>query len=145
MQNILQFLDKNKKGKKISIAVMGDAMIDEYYDVKVKRISPEYPIPIIHMQEDKPVLRPGGAANVVYQFKRFNCNVDIYGLTSEYAKIPKKKRYFQDNIQVARIDVEQENYGLDDQKLKSFIDKVQANMISKSYDAAIFSDYGKGV
>ena len=49
------------------------------------------------------------------------------------------------SIQVARIDVEQENYGLDDQKLKSFIDKVQANMISKSYDAAIFSDYGKGV
>ena len=145
MEKILQFLDKNKKDKKISVAVMGDAMIDEYYEAKVKRISPEYPIPIIHMTDNNPVLRPGGAANVVYQFKRFNAQVDLYSLTSENVKLPKKKRYFQDNVQLARIDVEQENYGLDEERLKNHTQKLQQQMVSRPYDAAIFSDYGKGI
>jgi hypothetical protein len=37
MKSILQFLESDKKGQTLNIGVIGDAMIDEYYDVKIKR------------------------------------------------------------------------------------------------------------
>ena len=76
--------------KKVNIAVIGDAMIDEYYHVTANRISPEFPIPVMkssgnisgkdpndyssECKEHPDVKRPGGAANVAYQFKNFGVN-----------------------------------------------------------------------
>ncbi len=49
--------------KNIKIAVIGDLMLDEYVIGKVERISPEAPVPVVKVLEEKSVL--GGAANVV--------------------------------------------------------------------------------
>ena len=45
-----------------NILVVGDVMLDRYWHGHVDRISPEAPVPVVHVarQED----RPGGAANV---------------------------------------------------------------------------------
>lgn len=71
MQLLKEFLEKNRQ-RQLKIHCVGDAMIDEYYDVKVNRISPEFPMPIMWSSNDWPIRRPGGAANVAYQFRHFN-------------------------------------------------------------------------
>lgn len=42
--------------------VVGDAMLDRYVEGTVHRISPEAPVPVVHVTEDRTAL--GGAANV---------------------------------------------------------------------------------
>ena len=49
------------------VAVLGDVMLDEYLFGDVSRISPEAPVPIIHVQRERAVL--GGAANVAANLK----------------------------------------------------------------------------
>lgn len=46
----------------VSVFVVGDVMLDEYWFGDVRRISPEAPVPIVHVSRSDE--RPGGAANV---------------------------------------------------------------------------------
>jgi D-beta-D-heptose 7-phosphate kinase/D-beta-D-heptose 1-phosphate adenosyltransferase len=48
---------------RVSVLVVGDAMLDRYVYGEVRRISPEAPIPILTVERD--VAMPGGAGNVV--------------------------------------------------------------------------------
>lgn len=165
MENILQFLERDKNGPRLKIAVLGDSMIDEYFDVQVKRISPEYPIPIIQTECDDPQVVPGGAANVVCQFGNFNADVSLVSLIDQEAvkifaksgieinsacqiienKIPRKKRFFSDNFQVSRIDFEKQNYGLSDNSLQNIVKSLLSCFRKQYYQAVVFSDYGKGI
>jgi rfaE bifunctional protein kinase chain/domain len=52
------------------VLVVGDVMADHYVWGKVTRISPEAPIPVVHV--DREEVKPGGAANVA-------CNVAALG------------------------------------------------------------------
>lgn len=162
MENILQFLSEDKK---LKIAVVGDAILDEYYEVSVKRISPEYPIPILLAEEEVPETRPGGAANVAYQFKHFDVDVSLHSFCDSVAlnyfdsielnathnsvcipnKIPRKKRFFQENAQLSRIDFEKVNCGLMDNLLKIYFENLHNKMSGKQFDAIIYSDYNKGL
>ena len=47
---------------KVRIAVVGDMMLDEYLIGKVNRISPEAPVPVVNIEEERVVL--GGASNL---------------------------------------------------------------------------------
>ena len=47
----------------VSVLVIGDFMLDTYTTGKVKRISPEAPVSVLHVQKEES--RPGGAGNVV--------------------------------------------------------------------------------
>ena len=44
------------------ILLVGDVMLDRYFDGTVDRISPEAPVPVLHVRRS--FNRPGGAANV---------------------------------------------------------------------------------
>src|SRR5262245_21814963 len=44
------------------LLVAGDVMLDRYWFGDVHRISPEAPVPVVHVQRTEE--RPGGAANV---------------------------------------------------------------------------------
>ena len=46
----------------LNILVVGDVMLDEYWFGDVRRISPEAPVPVVHVSRSDE--RPGGAANV---------------------------------------------------------------------------------
>jgi D-beta-D-heptose 7-phosphate kinase/D-beta-D-heptose 1-phosphate adenosyltransferase len=151
--------------KPSNICVIGDSMLDQYYDVSVKKISPEFPIPVMASHEDSPKELPGGAANVAYQFRNFNVNVDLCsfldwlaaeifyrcGLNTKFSqiieqKIPRKKRFYSDGFPTYRWDVEKPFYGLEE-NLKDFQALLCNNILEKigSYDVVIFSDYDKGV
>src|SRR5258705_7313302 len=47
---------------KARVLVVGDVMLDRYWFGEVNRISPEAPVPIVHVHRSEE--RPGGAANV---------------------------------------------------------------------------------
>lgn len=46
----------------VRVLVVGDVMLDEYWFGNVRRISPEAPVPVVHVSHSDE--RPGGAANV---------------------------------------------------------------------------------
>ncbi len=48
---------------KLRLLVVGDLVLDEYVWGEVERVSPEAPVPVVHVREETVVL--GGAANVV--------------------------------------------------------------------------------
>jgi D-beta-D-heptose 7-phosphate kinase/D-beta-D-heptose 1-phosphate adenosyltransferase len=163
---IIDFLN-NLQNK--NIAIIGDIVLDEYYEVNVQRISPEFPIPVLQTPHENYILKPGGAANVAAQFHHFNVNIFLLTflnekslesfinskINNEYSvfgecKVPVKKRYYDKNKEfpLCRIDVEQPNYGLNDmvtgwrnQLIKQF-----KNLLSnKKIHAVICSDYNKGL
>jgi D-beta-D-heptose 7-phosphate kinase/D-beta-D-heptose 1-phosphate adenosyltransferase len=49
--------------ERVRLLVVGDAMLDEYLWGDVERVSPEAPVPVVHLQRESLAL--GGAANVV--------------------------------------------------------------------------------
>ncbi len=60
------------------IVVVGDLMLDRYLWGKVERISPEAPIPVLHLQRETEVL--GGAANVAHNLVGLGAQVAIAGV-----------------------------------------------------------------
>jgi D-beta-D-heptose 7-phosphate kinase/D-beta-D-heptose 1-phosphate adenosyltransferase len=170
MREISKFLERNG-AKKLSVYVIGDGMVDEYYKVRVTRISPESPNVCVMLSEtDQPdALLPGGAANVCYQLRNFNCTAKLFCWTDGYAdrvydeagltyqgtalpgelRVPRKKRYFDGDIQVSdRWDVERFNCGLgeDLEKWQDHVAwQVQCGFVQDSPDVVILSDYNKGL
>ena len=48
---------------KVRLLVVGDVVLDEYLWGEVDRVSPEAPVPVVHVRRESVVL--GGAGNVV--------------------------------------------------------------------------------
>lgn len=145
------------------VAVCGDSILDEYYNVVANKVSPEFPIPILHSSSKAPdFICLGGAANVCSQFRNFNFDVSLFSLTNETIKhisrtinmdgcifsrsVPVKKRYYSDGFPLCRIDQEGDNYNLSIDSLKDLQGKIIKNLFSSGpYDVIVFSDYGKGM
>jgi D-beta-D-heptose 7-phosphate kinase/D-beta-D-heptose 1-phosphate adenosyltransferase len=164
MQSIKHFLECNKNN--IIVGVVGDSIIDEYFNIKVTRISPEFPTQIMHSNTVIPAAKvPGGAANVCTQMSKFN--VDCYLISfkenedfadqkfnSEYSykipgKIPLKRRFYDGDYPLPRWDIEQENYGLSPEELEhcqsQLFKKFEKFVKDKKPDIVVLSDYGKGL
>lgn len=148
----------------VNVLVIGDFMLDTYTTGKVKRISPEAPVSVLHVQKEES--RPGGAGNVVLNLISLGAQVvavgrvgnDIPGeelrksLESEGVdttgiliqpdfKTPVKNRFIADAQQVLRVDFESVSSIPENleqvfvEKMPSLMDKVQIIAVS---------DYGKG-
>ena len=81
-------LDKQKYVDKIAkefckkkVLVIGDLMVDEYVSGKVKRISPEAPVPVLDFKERS--LEAGGACNVAHNIYSLGAKVLIAGTADE--------------------------------------------------------------
>lgn len=155
--------------KDIRILVVGDIMLDTYIIGDVTRISPEAPVPIVVPKEKLHKL--GGAGNVVANLRGFGIETEFCGLrgnddygivlrdllldigagverfiTYDRVKTTEKIRIMASHrsTQMLRIDYDMD---LSDYKIRSHI----SNMLYESlctpvkFDAAIISDYNKGV
>ena len=151
--------------KDIKIAVIGDMMLDDYIIGSVDRISPEAPVPVVNVREERFVL--GGAANVVNNLSTLGAQAFSFGvigndangdrLTNEFVKnlinvkgivrtedrpTIVKRRIIAHNQQLLRLDWEdKKDIGSEDEdklleNLRVHIDEI---------DAIILSDYDKGV
>lgn len=170
MNCLNEFLNKIKK-ETIKVCVAGDSLIDEYYAVKVNRVSPEFPIPVLLSEDDQPIsVVPGGAANVCYQMKHWNTNVYLvtalsksgkeiienydfdcsYSITMNGWKMPKKKRFYDGDFPLDRWDVETKNiedfFTPEWSKTRKLLLARFKKMIDEvNPHIVILSDYGKGI
>ena len=67
-----------KKFKQAKVLVIGDLMLDQFIWGDVSRISPEAPVPVVHVQRES--LMPGGAANVACSIGALHGNAGIIGV-----------------------------------------------------------------
>jgi D-glycero-beta-D-manno-heptose-7-phosphate kinase len=63
------------------ILVVGDAMLDRYWDGSVERISPEAPVPVLRVT--RRFERPGGAANVAANLAGLGAAVSLVALVGD--------------------------------------------------------------
>jgi D-beta-D-heptose 7-phosphate kinase/D-beta-D-heptose 1-phosphate adenosyltransferase len=67
-----------------SVLVVGDVMLDRYWQGATSRISPEAPVPVVKVEDDE--LRPGGAANVALNAAALGSQVALVGLVGDDAE-----------------------------------------------------------
>ena len=144
------------------VMLIGDLMLDTYTIGRVKRISPEAPVPILFAERQEE--RPGGAGNVALNLAALGADVLLIGRIGEDASsirlqevltesniqiknliiqsnytLPVKNRLIADNQQMMRVDFENNIAFTDEepllQEIASLLDAV---------DIIAFSDYGKG-
>lgn len=161
-QALCEFI--SEKAGKCNILVVGDVMLDKYFYGEVKRISPEAPVPITHVTEEKETL--GGAANVAHNLallgcktsicgfvgndyhcqslmeKFIACGIDIRGLVPTDAPTTTKIRVIGGHQQMLRLDFEDteavEGHYAD--RMKNYV----SQKLNESLDCVVISDYGKG-
>lgn len=146
---------------KASVCVIGDIMLDEYYQGGTHRVSPEAPVPVVLKNSEKQCL--GGAANVAHNLAKVGVSVGLSGimgkdsaatliqeqlkshdiqdlcLQSEQAQTIHKLRIMSRNQQLLRIDSEETfNSNLQEALTKH----IQTQL--ENFDAIILSDYAKG-
>jgi D-beta-D-heptose 7-phosphate kinase / D-beta-D-heptose 1-phosphate adenosyltransferase len=66
------------------ILVVGDVMLDRYWTGATERVSPEAPVPVVHVGAHEE--RPGGAANVAMNLATLGADVDLLGLVGDDAE-----------------------------------------------------------
>lgn len=147
------------------IIVLGDLMLDEFIWGRVRRISPEAPVPVVEV--DRQTLALGGAGNVVSNLIALGAvakpigvlgdDLDADRLRGAFGELgvstirlvvdsarptTVKTRIIAHNQQVVRADRESRARiakTIEDRVAESFCDEIEAA------DAVVVSDYGKGL
>lgn len=147
------------------VLILGDIMLDEYLFGRVERISPEAPVPVVEISNDKLLL--GGAANVAANIRALGDEPLLLGVVGEDEAAVKlsqllqqhgigadflvcdrsrqttiKTRIMAHSQQVVRADREN-RHELDADIERKVLAKFQA--VADSINGVILSDYGKGV
>ena len=65
------------------VVVAGDVMLDRYLFGATGRISPEAPVPVVHVRETDD--RPGGAANVAVNLAALGASTSLVGVVGKDA------------------------------------------------------------
>jgi rfaE bifunctional protein kinase chain/domain len=66
---------------KANVLIVGDAMLDRYWYGDVDRISPEAPVPVVHLRHTDE--RPGGAANVARNVRALGAACTLISITGD--------------------------------------------------------------
>lgn len=143
------------------VLVVGDVMLDRYWFGEVERISPEAPVPVVHVAKRED--RLGGAANVARNVVSLGANVTLVGVVGQDeagAKVREllqqagvqnhlvadpahpttlKMRVLGRQQQLLRIDFEEKPDA-------ALIDKMHAEIapLIAQHDVVVLSDYAKG-
>ena len=149
--------------KSLRVLVVGDVMLDRYLEGDVRRISPEAPVPVLTVGEEKSVA--GGAANVALNAAALGAKVEVFGwfgqdptgdqlihllelegITADRQSYASGAYHFQNasdgfNQQICRIDREEPP-----NRYQPNLSDIHETLVAKasSSDLVIVSDYGKG-
>ncbi|WP_210397309.1 bifunctional D-glycero-beta-D-manno-heptose-7-phosphate kinase/D-glycero-beta-D-manno-heptose 1-phosphate adenylyltransferase HldE [Motiliproteus sediminis] len=143
------------------VLVVGDLMLDRYWHGATQRISPEAPVPVVHIKDHEG--RVGGAGNVAVNIAALGGQATLLslvgkdeaadtlrlqlaeaGVACEFEVVEgsdtiTKLRVMSRNQQLIRLDFEDGFADYDHAHLLSRFDRVL-----DSADVVVFSDYGKG-
>jgi len=144
--------------------VLGDVMLDHYITGGVQRISPEAPVPVVHVGRCWSV--PGGAANVARNLSRLGVEVRLLGLAGTDAsgdelcqalaaegignaiirtvgrRTTRKTRILAQGQQLLRLD-EEDFSPPSPEESRALLE--QARVCLEGCGALVLSDYAKGV
>ncbi len=148
-----------------SVLVIGDLILDHYVMGRVSRVSPEAPVPIVHVESES--LKLGGAANVFNNILALGGKADLCGvigaddsgrlLMKELGNkrsarggvvidhdrpTTKKSRIIAHNQQIVRYDVEGRNE-LKPTLQRRILRYVESRL--RELSCVVVSDYAKGV
>lgn len=143
------------------VLVVGDLMLDRYWHGTTSRISPEAPVPVVHVRQDEH--RAGGAGNVALNIAALGAKVTVMGFSGQdpeadmlrallqkagvlclfelQAQLPTitKLRVISRHQQLIRLDFEDGFQAVDSEPL---LHRYHAEL--EQADAVVLSDYGKG-
>jgi len=150
-----------------NVLVIGDVMIDRYHNGKVDRISPEAPVPIVHLKNTDN--RLGGAANVALNLKALGANpilcsligkdenaaifldllptqgISTKGILQSSERMTTvKTRVLASNQQLLRIDQE-DTHALSTKETMRLMEHLGYLLDQEKIDLIILQDYNKGV
>lgn len=147
--------------EKAHVLVVGDVMLDRYWHGATSRISPEAPVPVVHVRHNEE--RPGGAGNVALNIAALQARSTVIGLTGDdepadslargleaagvqcrfqrLAGVPTitKLRIISRHQQLIRLDFED---GFEDFDTAALLRDYRAALAACG--AVVISDYGKG-
>jgi len=151
----------------INVLIVGDVMIDRYLNGHVSRISPEAPVPVVHLQDNED--RLGGAGNVALNVQAlgatpFLCSVigddedssallrllpengmtNEHILTSSERVTTVKTRVLSNNQHLLRIDRE-DNHDLSEAEANRFLEHIRHTLDTQHIQVILLQDYNKGV
>lgn len=145
----------------VSVLVVGDVMLDEYWFGDVLRISPEAPVPVVHVNRTDE--RPGGAANVARNVVSLGARVTLLSVVGADSTADRlraalaaagvhhqlsvdpgirttlKLRLIGQNQQMLRVDFEEPP---SHESLAA--KRADFEALVSSADIVVLSDYGKG-
>ncbi len=148
----------------VRVLVVGDLMLDQFVWGRVQRISPEAPVPVLHVTEEES--RAGGAGNVVGNVAALGGRASVCGVVgnddagrrlraaldavartdgivvSRRGMTTQKTRVLTTQQQLVRLDREEVG-ALDPAAARRVRDAVLARL--RKVDVLVVSDYGKGV
>jgi rfaE bifunctional protein kinase chain/domain len=145
----------------LNIVVVGDVMLDEYWFGDVRRISPEAPVPVVHVSRSDE--RPGGAANVARNIVSLGGRATLLAVVGPDATADRLRRALDDagvrhclsvdptirtTLKLRVLGRHQQMLRIDFEELPSDT-ALQANcaeyerMLGEA-DIVVLSDYGKG-
>ncbi len=143
------------------VLVIGDVMLDRYWHGQTSRISPEAPVPVVHVREAED--RPGGAANVALNIASLGASAQLLGVTGDdeaarelaqllaqagvvpqFVHLPgahtvTKLRVLSRHQQLIRLDFEDGFTGMESTAIAE-----RAAGLQGGVGAVVLSDYGKG-
>jgi len=143
-----------------NVVVAGDVMLDRYLFGSTGRISPEAPVPVVHVQETDD--RPGGAANVAVNLATLGVSTRLLGVVGEDAAAASLESILsqhgivcefaraKDRPTITKSRVQsrgQQLIRLDEENVAAMPGDAMAKALGKSLDGAgavVLSDYGKG-
>lgn len=150
----------------LRVVVVGDVMLDVYLTGSVARISPEAPVPVVHVGEERIAL--GGAANVAANIAALGVRCDLIGgigadpeglrirdalpcctgaeiraclVATEHRPTTTKTRVMARHQQVVRFDRESEQ-PYDERESAAIQQRIQECV--QGADALVLEDYNKG-
>ncbi len=143
------------------VLVIGDLMLDKYWHGATSRISPEAPVPVVHVNNVEQ--RAGGAGNVALNIAALGGKASVMGFVGKDEAAEALKTLLQDahvlclfealndyptitklrvisrHQQLIRLDFEDGFHAVNSEKL---LHQYHAEMLQA--DAIVLSDYGKG-
>lgn len=143
------------------VLVLGDVMLDDYWEGETSRISPEAPVPVVQVKKE--YSKAGGAANVALNIASLKGQVSLMGLLGtdasgeqlksvlseasvklellSHPEIPtiRKLRIISQHHQLVRADFEGDLTQIDKKPLLKAYEQAL-----KKHNVVILSDYGKG-
>lgn len=145
----------------VSVLVVGDVMLDRYWFGDVERISPEAPVPVVHVKREE--FRPGGGANVATNVTALGAKATLMSVVGDDEPARRLSDLLSESgvRTVMRVDpalpttVKLRVSGRSQQLIRiDFEQRPQAEVLAQltaafnemvpSHDVVLLSDYGKG-